>query len=466
MFWLCDRDRYFLSLIFTVSKPLAASWRDPVLCFLLVAGSLTVMAGSVMAPILPELMVHLHLSPGWAGSLVSVHYLTLAIFSPILGVVADRHGQLRVLIPCLLGYAVVGASGAFLPNYWTLLISRGLVGVASGGIAASSLGLLSRRYEGDARQQAIAYAATVITLANIVYPLMAVGLGYFNWRLAFGLYGISAVMAIAAPLRFRRGAIATHPESAPKRWFEKFRRHYTRPPSLPILGGKTLILGHLPPELGGGGANAGPNETSQTAPKPQNAAAADLQIGPLLSSPSSLRVFVSLSIVSAIVYGTIVYLPIYLKTSLGSGLLWNGFILAIQAVGAALSSGFLLRPLTQRVGSLQLVGLSLGMMALFLVLFPHLTNLSVLMAVSGLFGLSFGLITPSLYTLLANLAPAHLQSSILATGIGAGFLGQFVSPLILGSILSASGLTGVFYSCAVAAIALGLSLLRPLKPQG
>jgi MFS transporter, ACDE family, multidrug resistance protein len=397
-----------------VNRTLAVSWRDPVLCFLLVAGSLTVMAGAVMAPILPELIVHLHLSRDWAGSLVSVHYLTLALFSPILGVVADRHGQLRVLIPCLLGYAVVGASGAFLPDYFTLLVARGLVGVASGGIAASSLGLLSRRYEGEARNQAIAYAATAITLANIVYPLMAVGLGYFNWRLAFGLYGISAVMAGVAPLLFRKRAIATHPESAPNL---------------------------------------------------QRAAAADLQIGALLSSPSSLRVFISLMMVSAIVYGTIIYLPIYLKTSLGSGLLWNGFILAIQAVGAALSSGFLLRPFTRRVGSLRLVGLSLGTMALFLVLFPHLTNLPVLMAVSGLFGVSFGLITPSLYTLLANLAPAHLQSSILATGIGAGFLGQFVSPLILGGILSASGLTGVFYSCAVAAIALGLSLLIPLKPK-
>ncbi|WP_404787027.1 MFS transporter [Altericista sp. CCNU0014] len=393
-----------------MSKPLSATWRDPVLCFLLVAGSLTVMAGAVMAPILPELIAHLHLSRGWAGSLVSVHYLTLAIFSPILGVIADRHGQMRVLIPCLLGYAVVGASGAFLPDYFTLLVARGLLGVASGGIAASSLGLLSRRYEGEARHQAIAYAATAITLANIVYPLLAVGLGYFNWRLAFGLYGVSAAMAAIAPLLFRAGA-------------------------------------------------------RSRAPRPKNAATDGIQIGPLLSSPASLRIFISLMMVSAIVYGTIVYLPIYLKTVLGSGLIWNGFILAIQAVGAAFSSGLLLRAFTRRVGSLGVVGLSLGTMALFLTLFPHLTDLSALMLVSGLFGVSFGLVTPSLYNLLANLAPDRLQSSILATGIGAGFLGQFVSPLILGGILSATGIPSVFYSCAAAAIALGLSLLIPLRPQ-
>ena len=89
----------------------------------------------------------------------------------------------------------------------------------------------------------------------------------------------------------------------------------------------------------------------------------------------------------------------------------------------------------------------------------------LLVLASSLFGLSFGFVTPSLYNILANLAPSHLQSSILATGIGAGFLGQFLSPLILGGVLTQAGLKGVFYSCAVVAIALGLSLLIPLSPR-
>lgn len=409
-----DGERFLKTIFFTtVTKPLSVSWRDPVLFFLLIAGSLTVMAGAVIAPVLPELMVELNLSQGWAGSLVSAHYLTLAIFSPILGLWADRYGQLRLLIPCLIVYAVVGVSSAFLPDYVALLVARGLLGIASGGIAASSLGLLTRRYEGEARHQAIAYAATAITLANIVYPLMAVGLGHFNWRFAFGLYGVSAVMAMVAPLLFRTA--------------------------------QGMITNKL---------------TSQS-----TSATGNIRPLELLSSPASLRIFSSLIIVSAVVYGTIIYLPIYLKTTLGSNLVWNGLILAIQAVGAAFSSGVLLNALQRRLGSLRVTALSLGMMALFLMLFPNLTNLPTLMLVSGLFGVSFGLITPSLYNVLAHLAPAHLQSSILATGIGAGFLGQFLSPLVLGGILSMAGLKGVFYGCAAAAIALSLSLLIPLKSR-
>jgi MFS transporter, ACDE family, multidrug resistance protein len=394
-----------------MSQSLSKPWHDPILCFLLMAGSLTVMTGAVIAPILPELVVQLHLSPGWAGSLVSAHYLTLALFSPFLGLWADLHGPLRVLIPCLMGYAVVGVGSAFLPDYWTLLASRGLLGIASGGIAASSLGLLTRRYEGDERNQAIAYVATAITLANIVYPLMAVGLGHFRWQFAFGLYGVSAVLAGIAPSLFS-----------------------TQKPMATTISTTASLTDNLRP----------------------------LE---LLSSAVSLRIFISLITVSAVVYGTIIYLPLYLKTTLGSDLVWNGLILAVQAVGAAFSSGLLLEPLRRRLGSLWVVAFSLGLMAVFLVLFPNLTHLPTLMLVSSLFGVSFGFVTPSLYNILATLAPAHLQSSILATGIGAGFLGQFVSPLILGGLLTRVGLDGVFYSCAAAAIALGLSLLIPLSPR-
>ncbi len=375
---------------------------------LLLCGSLIVMAGAVLAPILPELMIHLHLSRGWAGSLVSAHYFTMAIFSPILGILADRWGQVRLLVPCLVAYAVLGMGGAFLPNYSTLLVDRALLGIASGGVAAASLGLLTRRYGGEARQQAIAYAAIAITIANILYPLLSVGLGQFNWRFAFGLYGVSAGLAMSIPLFFR-AILSDHP--------------------VETIAGSSISV----------------------------------QPGALLKSAVCLRIFISLSTISAVVYGTIIYLPIYLKTVLGSDIIWNGVILAVQAVGAVVSSGFFMGPLTRKFGSLQLVSISLGLMALFLVIFPHLTQLWSLMLVSSLFGFCFGLVTPSFYSILSDLAPAQLQSSILAAGIGSGFLGQFVSPLILGPIWATQGLLGVFYSCAGLALLIGMGLLVPLK---
>jgi MFS family permease len=103
-------------------------------------------------------------------------------------------------------------------------------------------------------------------------------------------------------------------------------------------------------------------------------------------------------------------------------------------------------------------------MALLLILTPTLEQLSLVLLTAMGFGVGFGVVTPSLYNGLANLTPNNLQSSVLATGIGAGFLGQFLSPLILGRVLALTHITGVFYAAAVAVLGTGIMLVLPPKP--
>ena len=129
-------------------KPSTSSqlWQDPKLLVLLACGSLTVMTGAVLATILPAVIEHLQIDRGWAGSLVSAHYLTLAVFSPICGLLADRVGKLRLLVVSLVLYSLLGMAGALLPTFGLLLGDRGLLGIATSGIAAGSLGLLTQQY--------------------------------------------------------------------------------------------------------------------------------------------------------------------------------------------------------------------------------------------------------------------------------------------------------------------------------
>ena len=103
-------------------------------------------------------------------------------------------------------------------------------------------------------------------------------------------------------------------------------------------------------------------------------------------------------------------------------------------------------------------------MAICFVAIANLTQLTWILLVAFAFGVCFGVVTPSLYNGLANLAPRGLQSSVLATGIGAGFLGQFVSPLVLGRVLAIADIAAVFYTAAVASIATGL-LLSLQQPE-
>lgn len=127
------------------------------------------MPGAVIAPVLPDIVHEFHLSKVLAGYLVSAHYLTVAVFSPLLGILADRIGRVRVLSLSLLVFALSGIAGAWTHSFWPMLATRGFLGAATGGIAAASLGILARIYsEPEARSQAIAYASSTLTLANIV----------------------------------------------------------------------------------------------------------------------------------------------------------------------------------------------------------------------------------------------------------------------------------------------------------
>ncbi|MEQ8963624.1 MAG: MFS transporter, partial [Coleofasciculus sp. C2-GNP5-27] len=322
--------------------------RDPRLLVLLVAGSLTTMAGGVVAPILPEMIQQLNLDPALAGNLVSLHCLTIALFSPPLGIVADRMGYLRVLIPSLILYALFGVAGAFMHSLIPLLVVRGLLGAASGGIAAAGLGILGNMYEGEARSQALGYATSTLTIMGIAFPILGGWLGSVHWQWAFGLYGVGLPLAILAA-RF------------------------------------------LP---------------EKSCPKTKaDAKEAGSKLRQVLGRPYTLRLLGTLSLVSVAMYAVVIYAPQYLKQTIDATSVVNGIVLGSRAIGAAIISAFGAKRLAQRCGRPTTIAIGLGLMALTLSTIPILHQLGWILVTAVFFGMGFGLVLPTLYGTLANLAP-------------------------------------------------------------
>lgn len=365
-------------------------WGNPALLTILAAGSLTTMAGGVVAPVLPDIVQQLNLEPGLAANLVSMHCLTIALFSPFLGILADRVGRLKVLVASLILYAVFGIVGAMLESIVPLLISRGLLGAASGGIAAASLGLLGNMYEGQERSQALGYATSTLTITGILFPLLGGWVGATHWQYAFYLYGIGFPLALIAAIVLKE-------------------------PS-----------------------NQTPKETAQPSYK----------LAEILGHQQTLWLLLTLAMASVVMYAVVIYAPLYLNATIGAGAVVNGVVLAVRALGAAVVSAFGARQLSQRFGLAKTTAIGFGLMAVTLAIIPLIHELNLILLTSVIFGVGFGIVLPSLYSALANLAPAKLRSSILAAGTGAGFLGQFLSPILLGSVLKHKGLEGVFYATA------------------
>ncbi|MEO1297919.1 MAG: hypothetical protein AAFW75_19495 [Cyanobacteria bacterium J06636_16] len=101
----------------------------------------------------------------------------------------------------------------------------------------------------------------------------------------------------------------------------------------------------------------------------------------------------------------------------------------------------------------------LGIMAVSLTVVPQIPLLPLLFPTAILFGIGLGIVVPSLYNLMSNLAPSNLQATVLAIGVGTGFLGQFIAPTLFGFIVNLQGIAMVFYGAAVLALILGLGAM-------
>lgn len=373
---------------------------------LLAAGCLTTMTGGVISPVLPEMVRQLSLDPQWAGTLVSIHAFTSAAFTPIMGLVSDRIGKMKVMIPCLILYAIFGVSTAFLTSMPLLLASRALLGAASGGIAAATIGLLGTMYDGEARSRILGYATSIMTTSAIFFPILGGWVGGMHWQYAFFLYGFGIPLAVIAVFKLREGRSKSG----------------------------SLI-----------------------------AADQQSQLGQVLHNFNVLSLYLFIGAAAMIVYAVVIYTPLYLSEAIGAGPELNGIVLAVRLVGAAVISAIGASRIARKLGRNRAISFGFSLMAVTLVTIPFLTDLFLIIPTAVLFGAGFGIITPNLYDELANLAPNELRATVLAIGTGFNSLGQFASPVILGPIWKSAGLPTVFY--AAAAMAMMASILSLVQSQ-
>ena len=380
----------------------AAIARNPQLMVLMAAGSLTTMTGAVFNPALGEIKHQLQLAPEIGGYLAAAHVWALGLFSLPLGILSDRVGRVKVLVVSLFCYAVVGAAGAAVDDFPSLIALRGFLGIATAGITSASLGLLTSMYEGEERAKALGYATGTLTLAGIVFPLLGGGVGYFfHWRYIFCLY------AIGLPLAVLTARILPQP----------------------------------------------PERTAVKKDRPQH------KLWQVLGRYQTIWLLLTLSLTSVVMYSVVFYTPQYFKDTIDANTLTNSLVLASRALGAAIISAFGARKLSQSLGLYKATAVGFILMALTLGTIPFLREISLIMLAAIGFGAGFGLILPNLYDALASLAPSQLRSSVLSAGAGAGFIGQSFCPIVLGFVVKSNGIEAAFYTAASASMVVGVLLL-------
>jgi DHA1 family multidrug resistance protein-like MFS transporter len=169
--------------------------------YIIWAAELVAIAGfGVMGSFLPyyvqELGVtDLHQVELWSGGLFAAHAITMTIFSPIWGSLADRYGRKIMVERAMFGGAVVLAAMGFVHNVQQLVILRAIQGALTGTVTAATTLVAS-----SAPRERSGYALGLLQMAvwggSSVGPLLGgVVADSWGYRAAFWVTGALLLVA-------------------------------------------------------------------------------------------------------------------------------------------------------------------------------------------------------------------------------------------------------------------------------
>jgi DHA1 family multidrug resistance protein-like MFS transporter len=318
--------------------------------------------------------------------------LTLAIFSPIWGILADRFGRRPMLLRANFGAAVILCGMSLAPNVQTLIILRLLQGALSGTMVAAQAMVAAYT---PAKRSGIALGS----LSAAVYSGGMAGtfMGglfaeYFGYRLVFLA---SAILLLVAGLLIFLGT----------------KENFVRPSAGPAVTGKAfkrpfLALGHVWPIL------------------------------ILVSAMGFARQFESS------------FFPLLIQGMLGTlqgAAFWTGALSAI-ASAAGFLAGIVFGRLADHFPPPRIAQFSAVFAGLFM-FFHGLAPTFLFIAVAR-FGMTFcaGGLDPLFQTWLAKETPPEKRGAVFGWSATARSTGWFLAPLMSGLVAAGYGIRAIYFA--------------------
>ncbi|WP_100444772.1 MFS transporter [Glycomyces xiaoerkulensis] len=168
---------------------------------LIATGLMTILAGATIAPAIPEIRevfadhdrVRL-----LSAMVLSTHAIAIVAVSPPAGILVDRWGRKPMLLTGLALIALGGSSGAWLPNLEAILAGRLVLGAGVAFVMTSATTLIADLFDGEARQRLMGQQLAASTVGGMAFILGGGALAALQWRVAFLIYLVAAVLLIAA----------------------------------------------------------------------------------------------------------------------------------------------------------------------------------------------------------------------------------------------------------------------------
>lgn len=369
-------------------------YRNPNLQIVFAITLMGVLGVASITPAFPRIIRDLGLKPGQIGLLITAFTLPGIFLSPFLGVLADRFGRKRILVPSLVLFAVAGGSCGLVREFGLLLILRFFQGVGGSALAALSATVIGDLFEGRARAAAMGYNASVLSVGTASYPAIGGALALFGWHYPFLLPFLALIVA----------------------WLVLFKLESPEPTGQLTL--KAYLKG----------------------------------AGDVLANRRVVGVFLVSVATFIILYGSLLtFFPLIAAQRFGASTMAIGLLMSAMSLTTAITSSQLGR-LAGRFSEADLIRFSFLLYGAALAIIPVISRLELYLLASFIFGLGHGMNIPSIMSLMAGYAPMELRGVLMSVNGTVLRLGQTLGPLVMGGAFALWGISGPFYAGAALAV--------------
>ncbi|BAZ48583.1 major facilitator transporter [Nostoc sp. NIES-4103] len=350
---------------------------------------------SSVTPTFPKLAQELNVPPQDVGLLVTVFTFPAIVLTPILGVLADRVGRKKILVPSLMLFGIAGVACGFVRDFNLLLILRFIEGMGAASLNSLNVTLIGDLYSGKERTAAMGYNASISSVGTATYPTIGGAIAVMGWNYPFML------PILAIPIGLVVLFLLKNPEPKSQQNFIEYLKN---------------ALGSV-------------------------------------RNKQFFGIFFSTVATFMLLYGAYVtYLPIVMKNSFNASAFTIGIMISSMSATITVTSLQLGR-LTKRFSSRALIRASFVIFAIALAIIPFIHSLWFLLISTMIFGAGLGIGFPSIQTLLAEMAPKEYLAAIMSiNGTFLGF-GQTLGPLLMGIAFGIWGINSVFFVAACFSLA-------------
>jgi ACDE family multidrug resistance protein len=167
-------------------------YRDRNLQIVFLVSLMAVMGFAEITPALPRMIKELNMPAQSIGLVIVMFTLPGILLTPFIGILSDRCGRKKILVPSLILFGIVGTACAFVRDFNLLLGLRFLQGTAASALTFLNFTIVGDLYTGDECTAAHGYNASFLSIGMIIYPAIGGALATAGWHYPF-LISVSGI---------------------------------------------------------------------------------------------------------------------------------------------------------------------------------------------------------------------------------------------------------------------------------